>query len=383
MTDRFAVHVVYYQDRKAALLRECVLPAAIELSERPGVQRLYVERHWLHGPQVRICVHAESPSVREQVERDFVPRIRAWLEQHPSTTALDEGRYLALSQTLGTRELVPPPYGPLWKDNTVFAGDHAARADLLGNPRVVEATETFYGRALRPVLAFLEAAGDNDSARLSYGMHLLTLMAASYPKGGLFPGHLSLRSHLEDYLFDHDRQGKLRAAFSEKYGRVRPAVLETLRKLAADTSQGRYTGEDPLLQQWSRLFEWGMTEGLELSRARQIVEDPTALMQAAAARVNEEARKKWEFGDQRDYSEFHTVLRGFNFLEERVDVVEFSAYRWLLNLLYTVLTLLDISPVERWYLNYVISESIEALFGRTWKEHFEKLRKRYLPEAQS
>ena len=383
MTDRFAVHTVYYQDRKAALLRECVVPLAIQLSEHPGVKRVYVERHWLHGPHVRICVRAETPEVRQEVERTVLPALRAWLAQHPSTTALDEQRYLTLSQTLGTRELVPPPYEPLWKDNTVFIGEHTAREDLLGNAHVVEATETFYSQALRPVLAFLQAVGDNDGARLSHGMHLLTMMAASYPRGGLFPGHLSLRSHLEDYLFDHDQQGKLRAAFAQRYERVRPAVLEALGKLSADLTQGRYTGSEPLLQQWGAFFERGMADALTLARAKHIVEDPTSLMQASAARVSTEAQKKWEFGDQRDYSEFHTVLRGFNFLEERVDVVEFSAYRSQLNLLYSVLTLLDISPLERWYINYVIAESIQVLFGRTWKEHFQLLRKRYLPEAES
>jgi len=383
MTDRFAVHAVYYQDRKAALLRECVVPLAIELSEHPAVQRVYVERHWLHGPHVRICVRAESSAIREEVERGVLPRLRAWLEQHPSTTVIEPERYMALSHTLGTRELVRPPYEPLWKDNTVFIGEHSAREDLLGNAKVVDATEAFYGNALRPVLAFLQAVGDNDGARLSHGMHLLTMMAASYPRGGLFPGHLSLRSHLEDYLFEQDRQGRLRAAFAQRYERVRPAVLEALGKLSADLSQGRYTGGEPLLQQWGAFFERSMAEALELARGRHIVEDPTPLMQAAAERVNAEAQKKWEFGDQRDYSEFHTVLRGFNFLEERVDVVEFSAYRWQLNLLYSVLTLLDISPLERWYINYVIAESIQVLFGRTWKEHFQLLRKRYLPEAES
>lgn len=104
--------VCYYHDPvKAPLLRDAVLPALAE-AERAGATG-HVERHWLHGPHVR--VRLDGPDQAALV----ASRIRAYLAINPSTVDADHDMLLAQAKQNGIAELVPPPYEPIRPDNTV------------------------------------------------------------------------------------------------------------------------------------------------------------------------------------------------------------------------------------------------------------------------
>lgn len=378
MSDRSSLIVVYFAARKAELLRDCVLPLALSAAKEPGIEHCYVERHWRFGPHLKICLKSSAPSILERVLVESAARVRDHLGQKPSTETLDEGDYLRLSESLGRRELVPPPYGPLYADNTCFTADHLPRVELIGGPEAVDFYERYQMMALGPVLKFIEScSGANENSRLNYALALLVILAASYPRGGLFSGQLSLRSHLEEFLLENDASGKLRSGFAQRYERAKDRIISTVRALKEQTEGGRYTGDDPLLKTWAGLYEQGWPQALELARRRVIDEEPAARLRAAAGAFDPATAARWAFDDTREYSPFHQELRSFNWLEERVDVFEFSAYRWLLNLQYILMPLLDISPIERLYLTYVITEASESVYGRTWQQHFAEVRARF------
>jgi lantibiotic biosynthesis dehydratase-like protein len=373
---RFAISAVRYDHDKTGLTRDCVLPQALALAAHPGVERCYVERHWLRGPRVRLCVRAGDPAVLDHARAAVVPAIEAYVADHRSRAALDEAAYLQRSETLGTRELIKPPYGPLAPDNAVVLEDHAPRADLLGGELAVDYYEDFLTRAMAPLAAHLEAARRDRNARLDYAVRIMTMLAASY-HGGVVAGALSYRSHLEYFLHEDDRDGRIRARFAAHYAEAHDPIVGAVRATLADMTDGVYTGTEPVLRAWGELFAFGRARGLELAEARVITEDPGPLFRAVASEMSEQALRPWTAYEGRTWSEFHdTLLRGA-VLPQRVNVEIFSAFRWMVNLYYTVLKLLDVAPIERYFLNHLLSEAIEEVTGTTWKQQLQRAFRSY------
>jgi hypothetical protein len=228
---------------------------------------------------------------------------------------------------------------------------------------------------MHPVSMLLEATRGATSKRLNLLLAILVILAASYPNGGLLRGSLSYRSHLEEWFTFADPSGRLRHTFRERFDRIRSAATESVRNLLEEVGELGYVGPDPVLQAWSRHISGGWQQGLELARSGQISEDPAGQFQAAADVIGGDAARRWR-GD-RKYGAFHTELRSFDFLDERIDVVNFSTYRWLVNLVYATLPLMDVSPTERYFLGYAVAECTEAITGVTWRQHFASLQEQY------
>ncbi len=391
---RFAVHIVYYANRKTPLLRDCLLPLAAEIAALPGVEALTVDRQWRFGPHVRLCVRAADPSVEAVVTDLALPRIRAYLAEFPSTETLDPEAYARLSERLGTVELVPPPYAPLWDDNSCFVAAYQPREDLLGPPAAVDFYERLQARALGPVRALLDASGGNDSRRLDYVLQLLVLLAATYP-AGIFPGQLSYRSHLEDFLFESDKQGALRRIFTQRFAALQGSLVPRVEKLLGELvdlasittrripyelerlGQKVYRGDDPVLRAWSDLFEHAWTEALPLADSGALTEEPGARHRQVAEGLNAEATAKWTVTDDRQWSPFHTSLRKLSTTDEFVQLLEFSSYRWIVNTFYVLLPLLDVTPKDRYFLQWLVVHAIETLEGRTWEQHMNSALRAY------
>jgi hypothetical protein len=265
-------------------------------------------------------------------------------------------------------ELEPPPYEPVWADNTIHISPYQPRRDLHGSS--LAAQESMLQAALSPILLLLEATADSVDGRMGYVLSILALLAASYRPGGLGPGSLSYRSHVEDFFTDHDPSGEVRRRFADRWSAVADAVVGGLSGLMKDVRDGFYVGQDPVLRAWAELFALGWGLGLGLAESGSITEEPALLYRGVAASINSQALRKWEYSDDGRYGEFHRAMRSLNFLPQRVNVANFSAYRWLVNLLYGLLPLLDISPLERCFLGFAMAEAAETLEGVSWQERF-------------
>lgn len=383
---RFAVHVVYYANRKRELLRRSLLPLATEIAELPGVERCFIDRQWRFGPHARLCVRAATPGVEAAVTELALPRIRAYLEAHPSRQLIDPAAYAQVSQRLGTVELVPPPYEPLWADNTVFVAPYGPREDLLGPAAAVDFYETLQARAIAPIRALLDACADDDTQRLDYVLQLLVMLAATWPSG-VFAGHLSYRSHLEEFLFDADRSGAIRQLFAQRFAAMASDLVTRVRELLDELveissrsqdplpfahlrrHQKVYAGDDPILGQWSELFAQGWSAALPLADSGALTEEPGLRHLEVATTLNEQAKAKWTFDEGRQWSPFHAAMRQLSDAEQYSQFVEFSCYRWLVNAFYALLPLLDVAPRDRYFLQYLGIHAIEAIFGKTWQQH--------------
>ncbi len=358
-----ALYVTYYAEEKRALLRDLILPLVLDTQRRPGVHLAYAERHWKYGPHVRVIVQGDPEAVTAALEEGRA-RAEAYLRDHPSQAGLDEVAYLTRSEKLGTLELEPAPYGPLRPDNSVVIAAAPDRRALLGSEEA-ESFRAQYFAALTPaVLRTLQADTGSTAERLIRLARIFVLYASTYPFG-VYAGHISYRSHLEEFLFRQGGGERLRAAFAQKYAPIRDEVLRAVDGVCEG-------GRDDLLRLWETEFRRMWPIGRQLADAGLLSPDPTQTMQRAAEGINAQAQARWAFGPDYQFSEFHQELRKFNISDTWYHVEMFSTYRTLMNFMYSLLPLMDVSPTERYFVNYMVSEAMQDLHGQDWQGFFEQ-----------
>ncbi|MEU8762744.1 hypothetical protein [Streptomyces sp. NPDC048659] len=325
-----------------------------------------MERHWLRGPHIRIWAAPDRLNALAGTARTVLGR-------HPSPQRLEERIHLDRSEALGRAELVPGPYGPLRPDNTV------AVEELPAGP----ITELIGGAGLRlkqrVAAEFLPALAVSRSLdSLPGGLRAVPAMvalAATWPVGGVRSGHLTYRSHLEEYLHLGDPEGRLRARFAGRHAQIADAVDRLVGDVLAGIDddhpdgarRGPYTGDDPVTAAWSAAFGRALAHATAAAERGELGEDLGSGYAALAARHWPADRARWEFGEDRGYSEFHRTLRGLDHLPERVHVTEFAAYRFVVNQFLRTVPLLDVSPVERYFAAFALCASVERLLGVDWR----------------
>ncbi|SDY97501.1 Lantibiotic biosynthesis dehydratase C-term [Amycolatopsis xylanica] len=321
----------YHHPVKAPLLREAILPIAEELAGAGlGV---HLERHWLHGPHIRIALRdaeAESHAAEAAV------RLRKYLSTRPSTADIDTATLLAEAAEAGPVELLEPPYEPIWPDNTVRV-EPARVLPTLGPDGVGVRTELLRlgVPAVRAACEFLGDHGDSAASRLQIAMVALTAHAARYP-AGLTAGYHSYLSHLEDFLANDDPDGRLAAQFEAQWNRHRAQVLALVE---------RVTDGEEAWTAWSgaawRHVESRLEAGADLS--------------GGAGRRRER------------FSEYHQLMHQADpegAMRVRPDIL---TYRWCTNMLYQLLMLCDLRPLERYLAAYLVTRAVPVLTGHDWR----------------
>lgn len=350
--------VCYYHDPvKAPLLRDAVLPALAE-AERAGASG-HVERHWLHGPHVR--VRLDGPA-----EADLVAaRLRAHLARHPSTVDMDRGVLLAQAKQNGIAELVPPPYEPIHPDNTVVVEptDLTALRQLLASDALVE----LRSRCLRlgvPAITDAVAVDGTSQSRVRLAMVAMTAHASRFP-AGLVNGYHSFLSHLEGFLLHSDPDGVLRARFDGVWERNADQVVETVRGVADGTVATPWvTWTDGTRALIGEAFDRG-----ELP-----TEYSTQLGERALEMGEEEAIRRWhrDFTDR--ISDYHVELREVDF--DHPDYQRpVTVYRFGTNMLYQLLAVCDVTPVERYLAASLVVRAVQRITGIGWSEHVAQMAK--------
>lgn len=375
MSDRTIV-VSHHEGGKSALLRECLVPIALRLRAEYGdkdAASCYLERHWLRGPHVRLAV---PPTAPDAAVAEAVGEIRAHLAAKPSLSDLVEADYLRLSEELGRAELIRPPYLPLRADNTVSVedgADTAAATTALLSPSAFRLKQLYLTEAVRPLSLALDAVA-GGTPRAVPAFQALVASAARWPVGGIRSGQLSYRSHLEDYLANNDPTGAVRARLESELARTKDKFRILFGSVLDDTdADGVYHGADPYLSAWSHVFDMVWPPTLAAAERRDFEEDlgPGYLEQARS--FDAATERQWRFGQDRPSSEFHHRLARLNYLPDRIHVVPFAAYRFLTNSLTRWLPLLDVPPIERYFLSLAVSELTEERCGVTWQEQFGRI----------
>ncbi|MEU4573193.1 hypothetical protein [Nonomuraea sp. NPDC023979] len=373
----------YFDPEKAPLLRRHFIPLARSLSA--GGFAVHLDRHWLNGPHV--LLRFEPGAGAEAAAERAADACRRHLAEHPSTVAVDEAALLAEAEAAGRAELVPGPYTPIRPDNTVLVreADLGALTALLGSPQAVAGRCALLALGLDAVagsLSYLADRDDTAGARIAVALAAMTAHSANYP-AGLGRGYQSFLSHVEDFLAHDDPDGTLRAAFDRHWSAHGPGVSAIVRAAAApDPAVAALDHADPapgpaepvpddlraLAASWR---DWSAAAW----RHADATLDTGALIgsrnghAAVAAGFGGETEIRWDFSRRR-FSDYHELLNRSNFPRIAVSR-EFGLYRFATNVLYRLLALCDLRPVERYLAAYLFSRAVEEINGMSWRELLE------------
>ncbi|WP_326554972.1 lantibiotic dehydratase C-terminal domain-containing protein [Micromonospora sp. NBC_01813] len=383
MTDALDIVCYYYSPTKLPLLRDAVLPAARWAADQGAA--VHLERHWLHGPHLRIRLAGtgrSDPADLAVIAAAVAQRLRRHLAAHPCTEQIGVAELLAQARQAGLVELVAPPYEPIHADNTVRIEpvDPSGLAALFGSTAAVDCRDDLLRLGVPAVAAAadrLGAAGDNAATRVRTCLTAMALHASRYPLG-LGNGHQSFLSHLEEFLVHNDPDGRVRDTFDAQWQRSADPATALVRRLAAgDGSQPL----DPAEQAWE---QWTVQAATVTGAAYQRGELPRVPAFSYLARAEQigdpDTVLRWH-PDRTEYSEYHQLLQQIDF--DRVPYErEFVTYRFATNVLYLLLGLLDVRPTERYLAAYLLSRAAERITGITWQERINGYLNRLAATAQ-
>ncbi|MFI9007962.1 hypothetical protein ACIGNX_12095 [Actinosynnema sp. NPDC053489] len=355
MTD---VVCYYHHPVKAALLREAVLPALAE-AERLGATG-HVERHWLHGPHVR--VRLAGPEVAAELVASW---LRSYVADHPSVVDTSTEELLARARHNGIAELVPPPYEPIHPDNTVVVEPTdltALRRSLLSDALV-----DLRARCLRlgvPALRDAVAADGTSRSRVQLAVVAMAAHASRFP-AGLVNGYHSFLSHLEGFLLHGDPDGVLRSRFDSVWERNADHVVATVRGVAEGGVATPWVA-------WTEATRVLVEEAFD--RGELPTGHPAHLAERAVELGEQEAIRRWRRDRADGISDYHAELAAVDFdhPDYRRPV---TVYRFGTNVLYLLLAVCDVTPVERYLAASLVVRAAQRIAGTGWRAQVARMAK--------
>lgn len=347
------IRLNHHDDRKEDFLLE-LIPLLRQIESAPDVVSIWVQRHWIRGPHLRITVHTTGP-MQENIRNDIEEAARVALRKQPSVQSIDVGQWEKLSITLGEEELVPGPYVPIEKNNTFQWENRFVGTDtFVRDAEVLEVKGALLSRTLPLIMDSLKARPERRFVFALYGM--LTLVA-SYPDGGAKHGYFAYLSHWKEFLHWNPANALIEDAWSNIY-KEQADLIDSLLASAGKQS-------DPTLALWDEWVRNGWEPAIDLARRDLILPYPHAERLVLAQSMSEHLGRKWGGGEDRQYSDFHTEFRKLDFTKIG-DSDSFSAFRFLINCQFEILKLMDISPYERYTLAYLLTRAVEHSTGTTW-----------------
>lgn len=352
--------VCYYHDPiKAPLLRDGVLPA---LAAHPEVQG-HVERHWLHGPHIRVRL---SGAGADAAAESMAARLRDYLATHPSKVDIPMVEQLAHAHKAGLAELLLPPYEPFYPNNSVrVETTDTARINDLLNSEALLALRTHGLRigvpAIRESLAALEIEGDSSQARVRLTVTAMATQAAHF-RNGLRFGYHSFLSHLEDFLLASDPHGKVRQRFEAIWASNVEPVTEAVGRVAGGAAT---TGLESAWRAWAIGMRAAGEEAYdrgELAAMLSSVYGQRAYQTGDPATI-----RRYNIAERTKFSDYHTQLSTVDMAHPRIKR-PFTVYRFGINVLYQLLAICDVTPMERYLAASLVAAASQRIFGTTWSE---------------
>ncbi|MFD9698806.1 hypothetical protein [Lentzea sp. NPDC059081] len=356
MTD---VVCTYHDPIKAPLLRDGVLPAlAAVTASFPDVAG-HVERHWLHGPHVRVRLFGPSA---DNAALLLATLLRSYVTATPSTVELSEDAQLAHARSAAVAELLLPPFTPLHPNNSVRV--EPTSVDRL-RELLPDAQISLRFAGLRLGLPALRESLDVPRATLA--LTAMAVHASRYP-GGLRYGYHSFLSHVEDFLLAGDPTGSVRAKLD--------AMWDTHSEAACALVSGVALGHPT-----SRLEAAWQTWTISLRLASEASYDAGELDEVnprhgeRAWEIGDpDTVRRYNYGERTTFSEYHTALWNADLTDPAIKR-NMTVYRLGTNVLYQLLAICDVTPMERYAAAHLLSRAAQQVCGTTWQEQFAALPK--------
>jgi hypothetical protein len=322
------------------LLRE-LADSILELRVEQWLPVVHVRRGWLHGSHVQLTVRPLGTAP---------PELDSFLQRAARAAARLDGtmptrdQYLSRAAELARWENVDQPLLPLRPQGFAEAVPVIEPADW--PPGLVLARDQIMSAFLDGILR----AAHQEAEVAWYATRVLALLARTH-RYGVGIATLPYRSHAEGVSAALGASINLREVFAERFSRDHDQFAQAL------------TEPDPLpsdpLYPWHSALQraWGIAEALAASH--QVDDQALSLAgQMDLPVANPTA------------SQFHSVVRrsGFGDLKPYWQV----AHRLILNALYASFTCLGLSPVQRYYACYGLSEAADRQLGESWLERIQR-----------
>lgn len=348
------IRIDYYEKNRLPLITDPVRKSVEQIRALHPEALIYIRTGWLNGPHMELCVTGEAEiDVAAQLQL-----IRSWIKEHPSTTQLKADEYDMLSRKLGALEGIRGPYLPLRPNNTAELVEYHHPRLVDGHEVLQESYIRFFDRSA-PILFRLAALKSSDvSLATIVQVAMLARAADQYEPEGLASGYLSLQAHADFFFANFDRAGR----FRQQYDRMGEAWSEQLElavqgrpQLAANSSEaGAQVVE--IMAIWEEVLAYAKAEIQRVIRIDKSWFDynPTAFPdelgdehQEAFASAGMRMRKI-EKGDT-----LTGMLGGVDPAFFRSE--NFQTFRVILNMYYSFLRTLNVSPAERFGLCYLVA----------------------------
>lgn len=329
-------------------LAEVMVPLARALRADHGATVTYLGRGWKHGPHVDLIAYgpAELPWAELAARTDWR------LDQ--LGPELSEADYLAQAGELGRLERVAPPYMPLHERGTVKFLDGRRHLYL---PQALDTlADNVLTRLFEPLARTAESRTDVAEA--------FAALLTAHPWGPQY-GVFSFRSHSEAFFNWVQATGDRRPAFQARLRRE----AATLRPLVERIRDG---GESATAAAWRSAFGYALghldaavsTGQLTPAMLDNISQPDNNAGMGPPGAPNATPRR----------SDFHRTVAESRVADQPPGW--FASYRLLINLFYGQLPLLGISPIERFYLCFAVAETVDDVYGETWRDRLQRVAER-------
>jgi len=345
------IRISYYDKNRTALLSGPVRQAVESLRDLHPDDFVFLRSGWLQGPHLDICV---LPDRGQDLSR-HMDLIQAWIDQHPSQIRLEDEVYDRQSRRLGALEGVDGPYLPLRPDNGAEIADYRQPRLVDGHYALQDAYVHFF-HAAAPVVLML--ADLRDGNELAFTVALLAMLSATTQRlrsDSGKKGFVSLQAHADFFFANYDADGKARAQFDairmSHHALFQAAVLD---QNFAGLSGGTAATVAGIARAWD-----GVLDTTEADVKRRAEADSSWFYYTPAAFPDaNEPKYRQAFADAGMADT--TIKRGRTL--ETIDVdsaffssPEFQIFRIILNMFYSMLPSLSVSPMERFGLCYIVS----------------------------
>jgi hypothetical protein len=329
-----AARITDYSENPRGLLRELAAPL-LRLKSSQQLPIVHVRRGWLRGSHLLVTAR---PYADRTADLDGFLAEAARLATALPAAAPPQARYRERAVELARWENVPVDLRPPYPQGGVAVWPNEPKPGAV--PALTQATDQILGRFLEPVLA---SAATADDALLPHLARVMALLARSHPRG-ISAGALPFRSHAEGISSATGNHTDLRSRFAARFEQDEATFLDALRAPI---------GADAALLAWRSAFDyaWGVAEGLT---AGHHIDD--RVLQAAAGTM------EMPLGTPVRSDFIGEVLASRLAADPSY---RHLAHRVVLNVLYASLTCFGITPMQRYYLCYGLSEGADRLTGET------------------
>ncbi|MEU3644803.1 hypothetical protein AB0E59_15590 [Lentzea sp. NPDC034063] len=353
--------VCYYHDPiKAPLLRDGVLPALAAAEATFADVVGHVERHWLHGPHVRVVLTGPSAPTAALLVATL---LRSYLASSPSTVELSEAELLAHAESAAVAELLLPPFTPFHPNNSVRiepTDDSRARAFL------PPAHVSLRAEGLRLGLPALRHS--LSVPRPTLALTAMAVQASRYP-AGLQYGYHSFLSHVEDFLLASDPDGVVRSKLDSIWTANASAACALVEQVALGHPT---THLEAAWQTWTIALRLTAQERYD---AGLLTSDPNPRHGERAYEVgDQDAIRRYNYGERTKFTDYHTAMWTVD-LSDPAITRSMTVYRLSTNVLYQLLAICDVTPMERYAAAHLLANAAQEVLGTTWAEQFAALPK--------